>query len=271
MNSTSKIYFDKDKFNEYFLNDIFLPTVNTPEKDIYRNTLDPFSAKLDTLINGTKPETWITQEKVRQKQKTLQNKIGLLHQTVVGFFEGWDDLGDGAVVDVVNNERKIIAEIKNKHNTTKGNHKTRIYDDLNYQLINNYIGYTSYYVEILPEKQKAYNKVFTPSDNEKGSQKKDLLKKYKETGDNQFRIEAEAIKRNRNANENIRVIDGLSWYSLVSGDRNFVIDLYNKHIINAIKYSDEQTDRQYLKIPLSEALKDNTIFDKFLNKAYFLD
>ena len=131
MNSTSKIYFDKDKFNEYFLNDIFLPTVNTPEKDIYRNTLDPFSAKLDTLINGTKPETWITQEKVRQKQKTLQNKIGLLHQTVVGFFEGWDDLGDGAVVDVVNNERKIIAEIKNKHNTTKGNHKTRIYDDLN--------------------------------------------------------------------------------------------------------------------------------------------
>jgi hypothetical protein len=263
--------FNTEKFNEYFLNNVFLPTVSTPEENIYRNTLDPFSAKLDILINGTKPETWITQEKVRQKQKTIQQKIGELHQGIIGFFDGWDDLGSGAVVDAVNHERKIIAEIKNKYNTTKGNHKKVIYDDLNSQLTKNYFGYISYYVEILPKNKKIYNKPFTPPDNDKGKAQKDLIKKYKETGDNQYRIKAESIKVNREANENIRIIDGLSWYSLVSGDKNFVVDLYNKHIINAIKYSDEKTDRQYLKIPLSEALKDNTIFDKFLNKAYKLD
>ena len=45
--------FDSHKFNKYFLKEIFLTTVNTPEEDIYRNTLDPFSAKVDILINGT--------------------------------------------------------------------------------------------------------------------------------------------------------------------------------------------------------------------------
>ena len=43
-------------------------------------------------------------------------------------------------------------------------------------------------------------------DNKKGNQKDNLMKKYKETGDNQFRIEAESIERNREANENIRII-----------------------------------------------------------------
>ncbi|MDB9938007.1 Eco47II family restriction endonuclease [Candidatus Thioglobus sp.] len=271
MNSTSKIYFDKDKFNEYFLKHVFIPTVTNPEQNIYKNTLDPFSAKLDILVNSIKPQAWLAQEKVRQKQKTLQNKIGLLHQSIVGFFDGWDDLGKGGVIDVVNHERKIIAEIKNKFNTKTGQDRVDIYDALNNQLNQNFNNYIGYYVEILPKNQKSYNEVFTPSDNEKNNLKNKLINKYKKTANNQYLIKAESIEVNRKANENIRVIDGLSWYTLVSGDKNFIFDLYNKHIINAIKYSDEQTDHQYLSISLHDALKDNAIFDKFLNKAYFLD
>ena len=266
-----KTHFDSQKFNEYFLNEIFLPTVNKPEKDIYSNTLDPFSAKLDIMINGISPDAWITQEKVRQKQKTLQNKIGLLHQTVVGFFEGWEDLGKGGVIDVVNHDRKIIAEIKNKFNTKTGQDRVDIYDALDRQINQNYNGYTGYFVEILPEKQKVYDLVFTPSDNEKANQQDTLIKKYKETGNTKFLIESQSISRKREANENIRVIDGLSWYTMVSGDKNFVHDLYNKYINNALEYSNLQTNGQHLKIPLGQILKQNSQLDEFLTKAYKLD
>ena len=237
--------FDSDKFNDYFLNEIFLPIVSKPEDDIFRNTLDPFSAKIDILVNSISPDAWIKREKVRKEQKTLQNIIGKFHQKVAGFIDGWDDLAEGSVIDVVNHERKIIAEIKNKYNTTKGNHKMAVYDDLNYQINNNYIGYTSYYVEILPSKQKIYDQPFTPSDNR--------------------------THTTRNANENIRRIDGLSWYTLVSGDKNFVIDLYNKHLNNAIIFSDMKTGGQYLENPLKDELLNNDLFELFLGKAYLLD
>jgi len=263
--------FDSHKFNKYFLKEIFLTTVNTPEEDIYRNTLDPFSAKVDILINGTNCKTWVTNEKIRQKQKTINQKVGEMHQSIVGFFEGWDDLGEGSVIDVVNHERNIIAEIKNKYNTTKGNHKKVIYDDLNNSLKTTYPGYISYYVEILPLKQKIYNKPFTPSDNENNKTRRDLIQKYKATGNKEYQVKANSIETNRAANEKIRVIDGLSWYTMVSGDNNFVYDLYNKHLINAIKYSHLQTNNQYLKTPLSKLLEDDSQLDEFLNKAYKLD
>lgn len=266
-----KTYFDYHKFNEYFLKEIFLTTVNTPEKDIYRNTLDPFSAKVDILINGINCKTWVTNEKIRQKQKTINQKVGEMHQSIVGFFDGWDDLGEGSVIDVVNHKRKIIAEIKNKHNTTKGNHKKVIYDDLISSLKTSYPGYTAYYVEVLPKNQNRYNKPFTPSDNENNKAIRDLIQKYKDTRNNQYQMQANSIETNRPVNENIRVIDGLSWYTMVSGDKNFVYDLYNKHLINAIKYSHLQTNNQYLKTSLSELLVDDHQLDEFLNKAYQLD
>ena len=46
-----KTYFDYHKFNEYFLKEIFLTTVNTPEKDIYRNdTFSELNNKFDIIF-----------------------------------------------------------------------------------------------------------------------------------------------------------------------------------------------------------------------------
>jgi hypothetical protein len=98
--------------------------------NIHRNVIDPFSALFDALRQDISVEQWLTQETMRQSQKTLQNAIGDFHQKILGSVVGWDDLGTGHIFDLKNDSEKIIAEIKNKHNTTKGNHKVAIYDDL---------------------------------------------------------------------------------------------------------------------------------------------
>ena len=112
---------------------------------------------------------------------------------------GWENLGRGSVIDIENNKKKIIAEVKNKHNTTKGNHKVAIYDDLASQLRTR-PGYTAYYVEVIPKNKKTYDKPFTPSDNRKHSRKA--------------------------KNEAIRVIDGKSFYALASGDKDALKKVY---------------------------------------------
>lgn len=88
--------------------------VKEKEKTLYKNVIDPFSAVFDSIINEMPLTQWIAAEKSRQIQKTLQNKIGIFHQSLIGKIEGWEDLGTGEVVDLRNKDRKIIAEIKNK-------------------------------------------------------------------------------------------------------------------------------------------------------------
>jgi len=170
------------------------------EKNLYNNAVDPFSALFDCLRQNISLEAWLEQEKVRQIQKTFQNSIGVFHQEVLGAVPGWESLGTGKVVDVINKDRKIIAEIKNKFNTTKGNHKVRIYDDFSSLLNSSHQGYTAYYVEIIPKGGKRYDSPFTPSDNQN--------------------------KKRREANEQIRVIDGYSFYKLATGQPDALYQLY---------------------------------------------
>ncbi|MFH0820705.1 MAG: Eco47II family restriction endonuclease [Candidatus Peregrinibacteria bacterium] len=169
-------------------------------KGLYSNVIDPFSAFFDAATQGISLKDWLKQENARQIQKTMQNCIGDFHQCVLGSMKGWENLGRGQIVDVENKKRKIVAEIKNKYNTTKGNHKIEIYDDLESVLSMRNKGWISYYVEIIPQNKKTYDKPFVPSDHKN--------------------------KARRPVNERIRVIDGKTFYSLASGDKNALKNLY---------------------------------------------
>ena len=181
------------------------------EKNIYSNVVDPFSAVFDSLRQNMTLAQWLLQEKARQIQKTMQNAVGTFHQDVIGFMPGWKNLGVGHVVDVENRQKKIIAEIKNKHNTTKGTDKKAIYDNLKSALSKKeYARYVAYYVEVVPKRGRngcRYDKVFTPPDNVTGKQ--------------------------RPANDKIHVIDGYSFYGIASGDADALKKLYEvlPHII----------------------------------------
>jgi hypothetical protein len=195
-------------------------------KDIHRNTLDPFSAVLDAKLLNKDIQSWISDVEIpRQNQKSVQNALGSIHQEILGTVENWDDLKTGGVVDLKNDSKKIIAEIKNKHNTTKGNHKKEVYDDLESLINGDYKGYTGYYVEILPKNGKIYNEEFTPSDN--------------------------VSKKRRPSNQKIKIIDGKSFYALVTGKDDALEQFYDEFPILIDEILKENFD-DYLSIELGD-------------------
>lgn len=175
--------------------------VEQSEKKLNSNVIDPFSAVFDACIQEISLSEWIEKEKTRQIQKTMQNQIGTFHENILGAVSGWEKLDVGNIIDIVSYDRKILAEIKNKHNTTKGNHKKEIYDDIVKMIsTSKYKDFIGYYVEIIPKNRNEYDKLFTPPDN--------------------------LTKSNRKANEQIRVIDGKSFYKLVTGREDGLKLLY---------------------------------------------
>ncbi|WP_194439565.1 Eco47II family restriction endonuclease [Vibrio fluminensis] len=193
--------FDRDRLKEAIRGSIKrVYEAQTAELDLYRNTLDCFSAAIDSTAQGISLDDWMKQEKERQVQKTKQNAIGSLHEEIMGSIEGVNNLPVGNLIDIVCDDKKIIAEIKNKHNTTKGNHKTQVYRDLA-SALEKRPGYTGYYVEVLPMNGKSYDMPYTPSDNQ--------------------------TKEKLPSREDIRKIDGQSFYTLLTGNHNALKEAYS--------------------------------------------
>ena len=179
--------------------------IETAEHDananFHKNVIDPFSALFHGVTHAITYKEWIRQEKARQSQKTMQNAIGDFHQEILGSIPNWKNLGMGGGLDVANNKMRIIAEVKNKFNTTKGNHKVEIYDAIKSKLkAKEYTNFTGYYIEIIPQDKNKYNKPFTPSDNK--------------------------TKKRRPVNEKIRIIDGASFYFLATGRKHALQELF---------------------------------------------
>lgn len=210
------------------------------EINLYRNTLDCFSASIDALVQGVNLDEWMAQEKSRQIQKTKQNAIGDLHQDIMGAIDGVTNLPTGNLIDITSERLKLVAEIKNKHNTTKGNHKIDIYDDLAKILDTKpeYQGYTGYCVEILPKNKKIYDQPFTPPDNR--------------------------TKQQAQAREDIRVIDGRSFYALLTGFEDAIDELYQ-----ALPRLAAEIIREEFNTELdTNSIYDSKLFNTIFEEAY---
>lgn len=167
-----------------------------------KNVIDPFNCLFEAF-GFPSHEDWKTAEIARQTQKTIQNHVGTFHQKILGQVKGWADLGTGGVVDLVNDEKQIIAEIKNKYSTVTGGKLAEQYHSLNGLISpkhSKFKGYTAYFVNIIPAKKIRSDQTFTPSDKETGAKCP--------------------------ANEKIRIIDGASFYSLVTGKANALYELH---------------------------------------------
>ncbi|MFA6551822.1 MAG: Eco47II family restriction endonuclease [Patescibacteria group bacterium] len=193
------------------------------DNNLHKNVIDPFSALFHGATHAITYKEWIEQEKARQSQKTMQNAIGDFHQEILGAIPGWSNLGTGGGLDVVNLKMKIIAEVKNKFNTTKGNHRVEVYDAIKSKLkTETYANFTGYFVEVIPQGKKTYNKPFVPPDNK--------------------------TKRRRPSNKYIRIIDGKSFYTLAAGRKYALKELFEavSHIL---------VDEYKFKLSKTEALQ----------------
>lgn len=176
--------------------------INKAEKDFYRNGVDPFSAIFDAACNNMSIDEWVITERRRQSQKTLQNALGHFHQNVLAHVESWKIPGEN-FIDLVNENTRIVVELKNKHNTVKKSDLKGVYDELQEAVMHKtsrYRGFTAYYVTIVPADHEIFNRPFTPSDN--------------------------ATKTLKHENELIREMDGYSFYDIATGVENALAELF---------------------------------------------
>ncbi|MCC2666571.1 MAG: type restriction enzyme (Eco47II, Sau96I) [Gammaproteobacteria bacterium] len=173
------------------------------EDKFNKNVIDPFSAIFEMAGFQIDENTWRSNEKTRKAQKTLSNQVGAFHQTILSKIQGWQNPGPGGIIDLVSHNHKIIAEIKNKHNTVKGANLTHLYSELENLVMpktSKYKDYTAYYVAIIPKKPGRYDLPFTPSD--------------------------KAVGKRKSENSLIRKIDGFSFYDKVTGVENTLLQLF---------------------------------------------
>ncbi|MBR2239392.1 MAG: Eco47II family restriction endonuclease [Prevotella sp.] len=110
---------DKDIFN-HVKNTVsqYRRSINLHEFN--QNIIDPIKLTFDAKIYGQTMLQTIESECIRQIDKTNNNRIGYFHQYLFKFAgNGWEvpANGDKGGFDVLNDERCIYAEVKNKHNT----------------------------------------------------------------------------------------------------------------------------------------------------------
>ena len=85
-------------------------------KDFNKNIIDPVKLTFDAKVYGRSVEEVIASECMRQMDKSNNNHIGYFHQNLFRYAgNGWTVPTEG--FDVVNEERHIFVEMKNKHNT----------------------------------------------------------------------------------------------------------------------------------------------------------
>lgn len=191
--------------------------IDKAAQDFYRNGIDPFSATFDAACNNISMNTWMVSERRRQSQKTLQNALGNFHQQVLAHVAGWA-IPDENFVDLVCEDKRVVVELKNKHNTVKKSDLKNVYDELQEAVMHKtsrYRGFTAYYATIIPSSQERFNRPFTPPDN--------------------------ATRTQKSNNPLILEIDGYSFYTLATGCESALAELYQALpiIIKAVLTEDQ--------------------------------
>ena len=91
-------------------------SANIDLKKFNKNIVDPIKLTFDAKVYGRTIEDVVAAECIRQMDKSNNNHIGYFHQNLFRYAgNGWTVPEQG--FDVVNEERHIYVEMKNKHNT----------------------------------------------------------------------------------------------------------------------------------------------------------
>lgn len=137
-----------------------------------KNLVDPFAAALETVLNGYGSQgEWERAELARRNQKSLMNYLGDAQQKIIGALDGCQSHPSGSGhpdVSVVRKSQKLIAEVKNKHNTMNYNSSRETYDELSRHLSKpEYRDFTAIVVTLIAPATEPRIKHFAPGDRTK--------------------------------------------------------------------------------------------------------
>ena len=123
-------------------NDIFQHVKNTVEQyriaidleEFNQNLVDPIKLTFDSKVYGKSLEDIIESEAIRQIDKSNTNQIGYFHQKLFNYARrGWIVPSTG--FDVINEDKHIFVELKNKHNTMNSASSQKTYMKMQNKLL----------------------------------------------------------------------------------------------------------------------------------------
>ena len=119
-----------------------------------RNVEDPFrSSAIAALMSADTSDDLESALRVVANTRSVEDIIGDMHEKIISGIHGWE-LWD-AGYDVRNSSRKIIAEIKNKHNTLNSTNERGVIQELDVHL-RGLQGWTGYLVNIIPRRPERF-------------------------------------------------------------------------------------------------------------------
>ena len=173
------------------------------DKDFERNVIDPFAYIFQSILFKKKDNNdWKLTELSRQIEKAFSNALGEFHQNLLCSLSGCFRPDGG--VDFMCENKKIVAEIKNKHNSINSGSKAASFDKIKHELSkNNRKEFKGYFVTIIPKNPKNYEELFITTKNRSNSE-------YREPDNNILSINAE------------------SFYEKVTGKKDILKSIYQR-------------------------------------------
>ncbi len=105
-------------------------------KAFNKNLIDPVKATFDAGVYNLSIKEVIEAEVLRQIDKSNTNHIGYFHQNIFKYIGGgWSVPKQG--YDIVNKEKSIYVELKNKHNTMNSSSSQKTYIKMQHTILDN--------------------------------------------------------------------------------------------------------------------------------------
>ena len=129
----------KNKYVDFVSDEHFIKCVkyvcdayDSDPKVSWNNGRDPFKLIFDIMNNSSNFSDWESREAMRQADKSINNRIGIFHQKLLGGVDGWTDLGTGdkTKLDLKKNDNTIFLELKNKFNTVNSDSSKAVWNKL---------------------------------------------------------------------------------------------------------------------------------------------
>ena len=127
-----------------------------------RNVLDPFSLiSIAHVFVAPTPDDVLGYAGTSAVIQCIGNALGKFHQQVLGNAKGW--LNHDRGFDLICNQRRLLAEVKNKHNTMNVSNRQKVEEDLRVALRQRESGWTGYLAIIIPKKPERYRTQLAPN------------------------------------------------------------------------------------------------------------
>ena len=129
---------------------------------LHRNVLDPFLlASIAHMFNAETVDDVLDYGANSAAIGSIGNALGRFHQQVLGGADGWRDHDRG--FDLISDQRRLLAEVKNKHNTMNSSNRRQVEDDLKAALRQRQSGWTAYLAIIIPKNPERYRNELAPN------------------------------------------------------------------------------------------------------------